>query len=43
VDNRRLLHELGYSLITDADYATIPLIPHDWHGKWNYDIAGATV
>jgi transposase len=28
--------------ITDADYATIPLTPHDWHGEWNYDIASAT-
>jgi hypothetical protein len=27
--------------ITDADYATIPLAPHDWHGEWNYDIAAA--
>ncbi len=25
--------------ITDADYAAIPLAPHDWHGEWNYDIA----
>lgn len=24
--------------ISDADYATIPLQPHDWHGEWNYDI-----
>jgi len=24
--------------ITDADFATIPLAPHDWHGEWNYDI-----
>jgi hypothetical protein len=28
--------------ITDTDYATIPLTPHDWHGEWNYDIASAT-
>jgi len=28
--------------ITDTDYATIPLTPHDWHGEWNYDIARAT-
>jgi hypothetical protein len=28
--------------ITDADYATIPLTPHDWHGEWNYDIAIAS-
>ncbi len=25
--------------ITDADYATIPLTPHDCHGDWNYTIA----
>ena len=25
--------------ITDADYATIPLTPHEWHGEWNYTIA----
>jgi transposase len=24
--------------ISDADFATIPLRPHDWHGEWNYDI-----
>ncbi len=24
--------------ISDADYATIPLHPHDWHGEWNYTI-----
>ena len=24
--------------ITDADFATIPIVPHDWHGEWNYDI-----
>jgi len=28
--------------ITDREYATIPLTPHDWHGEWNYDIARAT-
>jgi len=28
--------------ITDGDYATIPLAPHDWHGEWNYDIASPT-
>ena len=28
--------------VTDTDYATIPLTPHDWHGEWNYDIARAT-
>jgi hypothetical protein len=27
--------------VTDADYATIPLTAHDWHRKWNYDIASA--
>jgi transposase len=27
--------------ISDVDYATIPLQPHDWHGEWNYDIAAA--
>jgi transposase len=27
--------------ISDGDYATIPLRPHDWHGEWNYDIAPA--
>jgi transposase len=27
--------------ISDADYATIPLRPHDWHGEWNYDIEPA--
>jgi len=25
--------------ISDADYATIPITPHDWHGDWNYTIA----
>ena len=25
--------------ITDADYASIPLSTHDWHGEWNYTIA----
>jgi transposase len=24
--------------VSDAEYATIPLRPHDWHGEWNYDI-----
>ncbi len=24
--------------INDTNYNTIPLIPHDWHGDWNYDI-----
>ena len=27
--------------VSDSDYATIPLRPHDWHGEWNYDIATA--
>ena len=27
--------------VSDADYATIPLTPHPWHGEWNYDIAPA--
>ena len=25
--------------ITDADYNSIPLTRHDWHGDWNYTIA----
>jgi Rhodopirellula transposase DDE domain len=25
--------------ISDTDYNTIPLVPHDWHGEWNYTIA----
>lgn len=25
--------------ISDADYATIALSPHDWHGEWDYTIA----
>jgi transposase len=25
--------------ISDADYASIPLTPHEWHGDWNYTIA----
>ena len=28
--------------ISDADYAAIPLAPHDWHGEWNYDISKPT-
>ncbi len=27
--------------VSDADYETIPLTPHQWHGEWNYDIAPA--
>lgn len=25
--------------ISDADFAAIPLAPHEWHGEWNYTIA----
>ena len=25
--------------ITNADYARIPLTPHEWHGEWNYTVA----
>ena len=25
--------------VSDADNATIPLRPHNWHGEWNYTIA----
>ena len=24
--------------ITSADYNTIPLTPHQWHGEWNYTL-----
>jgi hypothetical protein len=27
--------------ISDADFNSMPLEPHDWHGDWNYDIANA--
>lgn len=27
--------------VSDADYAAIPLRPHDFHGEWNYDITAA--
>ena len=27
--------------ISDADFKTIPLVTHDWHGDWNYDIVPA--
>jgi hypothetical protein len=27
--------------VSDADFAAIPLHPHDWHGEWNYDITAA--
>ena len=26
--------------ISDLELASIPLTPHDWHGEWNYTIAG---
>lgn len=25
--------------ISDADFAAIPVTPHEWHGEWNYTIA----
>jgi Rhodopirellula transposase DDE domain len=25
--------------ITNRDYDTIPLTPHNWHGEWTYTIA----
>lgn len=28
--------------ISDADYATIPLTPHDWHGEWNTRLPNQT-
>ncbi|MCU1493845.1 MAG: hypothetical protein JWO62_1609, partial [Acidimicrobiaceae bacterium] len=27
--------------VSDADFAAIPLRPHEWHGEWNYDITAA--
>jgi hypothetical protein len=27
--------------ISDADFATIPLRPHHWHGDWNYTLTPA--
>lgn len=24
--------------VTKAQLAAVPLLPHDWHGEWNYDI-----
>jgi len=27
--------------VSDADFAAIPIHPHDWHGEWNYDITAA--
>jgi hypothetical protein len=29
--------------VTDAELAAVPLIRHDWHGGWNYTIAGAVM
>jgi hypothetical protein len=28
--------------ITDSQYKSIPLTPHDWHGEWNYTLAATT-
>jgi hypothetical protein len=28
--------------VTDTELAAVPLTRHDWHGEWNYTIAGAT-
>ena len=28
--------------VSDAELAAVPLTRHDWHGEWNYTIAGAT-
>jgi DDE family transposase len=27
--------------VTDAELGAVPLTRHDWHGEWNYSIAGA--
>jgi transposase len=27
--------------ITDAEFNTLPIEPHDWHGDWNYTLAAA--
>jgi len=27
--------------VSDADFAAIPVRPHEWHGEWNYDITAA--
>lgn len=24
--------------VTDAELAAVPLVPHEWHGEWNYTI-----
>ena len=26
--------------VSDRDLAAVPLTAHDWHGEWNYSIAG---
>ena len=28
--------------ISDRDFNTIALTPNNWHGNWNYTIAGTT-
>ena len=28
--------------VSDAELGAVPLTRHDWHGEWNYTIAGAT-
>jgi hypothetical protein len=28
--------------VSDAGLGAVPLARHDWHGGWNYTIAGAT-
>lgn len=27
--------------VSDADFASIPLRRHGWHGEWNYDVAAS--
>jgi hypothetical protein len=29
--------------ISDAELAALPLLPHDWHGDWNYTIGAQSV
>lgn len=29
--------------ISDAELAAVPLIPHEWHGDWNYTISAHSV
>jgi len=29
--------------ISDAELADVPLVPHDWHGDWNYTISAQSV